>query len=148
MNKPIYLSMSVLDLSISERVKLCHTETDSFVIYVKTEYFYEDIADDVKKWFDTSNYHEDDRILLPIGQNKKAIALFKDELEGKIMKEFVALRAKIHSYLMDGNSEHEKSQRNKIIKREFMFTDYKDCQYNDEIILKLQQRFTSDHFNV
>ena len=49
---------------------------------------------------------------------------------------------------MDGNSEHEKSQRNKIIEREFMFTNYKDCQYNDEIILKLQQRFKSDHHNV
>ena len=97
MNKPIYLGMSVLDLSISDRVKLCHTETDSFVIYVKTGYFYEDIADDVKKWFNTSNYDENDKRLLPIGQNKKAIGLFKDELEGKIMKEFVALRAKIHS---------------------------------------------------
>ena len=69
-------------------------DTDSFVIYIKTEDFYEDIADDVKKWFDTSNCGEDDKRLLPIGENKKLIGLFKDELRGKIMKEFVGLRAK------------------------------------------------------
>ena len=69
-------------------------DTDSFVIYIKTEDFYEDIADDVKKWFDTSNCGEDDKRLLPIGENKKVIGLFKDELRGKIMKEFVGLRAK------------------------------------------------------
>ena len=69
-------------------------DTDSFVIYIKTEDFYEDIADDVKKWFDTSNCGEDDKRLLPIGENKKVIGLFKDELWGKIMKEFVGLRAK------------------------------------------------------
>ena len=69
-------------------------DTDSFVIYIKTEDFYEDIADDIKKWFDTSNCGEDDKRLLPIGENKKVIGLFKDELRGKIMKEFVGLRAK------------------------------------------------------
>ena len=69
-------------------------DTDSFVIYIKTEDFYEDIADDIKKWFDTSNCGEDDKRLLPIGENKKVIGLFKDELKGKIMKEFVGLRAK------------------------------------------------------
>ena len=65
-------------------------DTDSFIIYIKTEYFYEDIADDVEKWFDTSNYDEDDKIPLQIGKNKKVIGFFKDELGGKFMKELVA----------------------------------------------------------
>ena len=66
------------------KAKLCYMDTDSFVIYVKTEDFYEDIANDVKEWFDTSNY--DNNRLLPIGKNKKVIGLFIDELGGKIMK--------------------------------------------------------------
>ena len=109
MNKPVYLGMLILDVSktlmyafwydyikpkCKDRAKLCYMDTDSFVIYIKTEDFYEDIADDVKKWFDTSNCGEDDKRLLPIGENKKVIGLFKDELWGKIMKEFVGLRAK------------------------------------------------------
>ena len=73
-------------------------DTDSFVIHIKIEDFYEDIADDVEKWFDTSNYNEHDKRPLPIGKNKKVFALFKDELGEKIMKEFVVLRAKTYSY--------------------------------------------------
>ena len=68
-------------------------DTDSFVIYIKTEDFHKDIAGDVEKWFDTSNYDRKDERRLPIGKNKKAINLFKDELGGKSMTEFVALRA-------------------------------------------------------
>ena len=60
--------------------------TDSFVIYVITEDFYEDIANDVERWFDTSNYDYNDKRPLPIGKNKKVIGLFKEELEGKIVK--------------------------------------------------------------
>ena len=69
-------------------------DTDSFVIHVKTEDFYKDIADDVDKWFDTSKYDKNDNRPLPIGKNKKVIINFKDELDGKIIIEFVALRAK------------------------------------------------------
>ena len=61
-------------------------DTDSFIIHIKTEDFYEDIADDFEKWFDTLNYSNDDNRLLPIGRNKKVIILFKGELGGKIMK--------------------------------------------------------------
>ena len=43
-----------------ETAKICYTDTDSFVIHIKTEDFYEDIADDVEKWFDTLNYSKDD----------------------------------------------------------------------------------------
>ena len=64
-------------------------DTDSFAIHIKTEAFYEDIANDVEKWVDRSNYDEDDKRPLPIGKSKKVIGLFKDELSGRIMIEFV-----------------------------------------------------------
>ena len=73
--------------------KLCYTGTDSFIINIKTEYFYGDIVNDVDKRFDTSNY-EVNR-LLPKGKKKKVIGLMKDELGGNIMIEFAALRAKL-----------------------------------------------------
>ena len=108
------------------------------------------IANDVEKWFFTSNYDDKDKILLPIGKNKKVIGLFKDELGGKIMKEFVGLRAKTYAYLMDDDSEHKKAKGTKkcVIKRRLMFENYTDCLFNDKTILKSQQRFKSDCHNV
>ena len=96
MNKPIYLGLSILDISkilmyefwyeymkpkYGNDVKLCYMDTDSFVMNIKAKDFYQDIANDVEKRFDTSNY-EVDR-LLPIGKDKKVIGLMKDELEVK-----------------------------------------------------------------
>ena len=150
MNKPIYLGMSILDISktlmyefwydyikpkYQDKAKLCYMDTDSLVIHIKTEYFYEDIVNDVEEWFDTSNYDNDRP--LPICKNIKGIGLFKDELGGKIMKEFVALRAKTYPYLMDGDVEHKKAKGTKkcIIKRRLMFENYIDCLFNDKIIL-------------
>ena len=76
--------------------------------------------------------------------------MFKDELGGKIIKEFCALRAKTYSYLMDDGSEIKKSKGTKkcIIKRTAMFENYTICLFNDKIILKSQQRFKSDHHKV
>ena len=83
MNKPLYLSMSISDISktlmyefwqnyiipkYGDRAKLCYTDTNSFIIYIKTEDFFEDISNDVEKWFDTSNYNKKDKIPLPIGK--------------------------------------------------------------------------------
>ena len=143
MNKPIYLGMSVLDISktlmyefwydyikpkYGDRAKLCYTDTDSFIIHIITEDFFVDISDDVERWFDTSNYDENDKRPLPIGMNKKVYGFFKDELGGKIMKEFVALRAKTYAYLMDDDSEHKRSKETKkcVIKRRLMFENYTD----------------------
>ena len=85
--------------------------------------FFEDIANDVERWFDTSNYDKNDKIPLQIGVNKKVIGLFKDELGGKIIKEFYALRAKTYTYLMDDDKEKQKAKKIKkcIIKRRLMF---------------------------
>ena len=88
----------------------------------------------MKKWFDTSNFDIKDERLLPIGKNKKVIGLFKDELGGKIIIEFCALRAKAYAYLMEDESEHKNAKRTKkyIIKRELMFEHYKDSLFNDK----------------
>ena len=106
MNKPLYLGMSLLDISktllyefwyeytnskYEDRVKLCYTDTDSFIIYIKIEDFFEDISNDVEGWFDTSNYDKNVKRPLPIGKNKKVPGIFKDELGGKIIAEFVGL---------------------------------------------------------
>ena len=128
MNKPVYLGMSILDISktlmyefwynyikpkYGDRAKLCYTDTDSILIHIITEDFYKDIANDVEKWFDASNYDENDDRPLPIGRNKKVFDLFRDELGGKIIKEFCALRAKTYAYLMDDDSESKKAKGTK-----------------------------------
>ena len=124
-----------------DNVKLCYMDTDSFIMHIKAEDFYKDIADDVEKRFDTSNY-ECDRPL-PEGKNKKVIGLMKDELRGTIMTEFVALRPKTYSYLMD-DGESDKNAKGTRLK----FNDYKDCLLNNEIILNSQQRFKSERHNL
>ena len=85
--------------------KLSYMDIDSFVIYIETEDFYKDIADDVEKWFDTSNYNENDKRPFTIGKNKKIPGLFTDESNGNFMKKFVALRAKIYAYLMEDDTQ-------------------------------------------
>ena len=110
MNKPIYLGQAILDLSkiimyefhydymipkYGDKLKLCYIDTDSFVYDIVTKDFYKDIAGDVEKRFDTSGYLDRP---LPIGLNIKVIVLMKDELGGKIMREFVFLRPKSYSY--------------------------------------------------
>ena len=110
---------------------------------IKTEDFYKDIANEVEKRFDTSNYEVDRP--LSIGKNKKVIGLMKDELGAKVITEFVTLRPKTYSYLKDDCKEDKKAKGTKIcvIKRMIKFNDYKNYLLKDEIVLKLQQRFKS-----
>ena len=165
MNKLIYLGFSILDLSkivmyefwydyikpkYDEKAKLCYMDTDSFIIHIRTKDFYKDIADDVEKRFDTSNYEAALNRPLPTGKNKNVIGLMKDELGGKIMTEFVALRPKPYSYLMDDDSEAKKAKGTKkcVIKRMLKSLHYKDCLMNNKVVLKSQQRFKSERHNV
>ena len=84
-----------------DRAKLCYTDTDSFIIYIETENLFEDISNDVERWFDTSNYSKNAKRPLPIDKNKNVPGLFKDELEGKIIIELVGLRPKTYAYLIE-----------------------------------------------
>ena len=129
-------------------VRLCYMDTDSFIMNIKTNDFYKDIANDVENRFDTSNYEANRP--LPTGKNKRVIGLMKDELGGKIITEFVTLRPKRYSFLTDDGKEDKKAKRTKkcVMKKIIKFNDYKKCLLNNEIILKSQQRFISNKHGV
>ena len=163
MNKPVYLGQTILDLSkivmyefhydymipkYGDRLKLCYMDTDSLVYHIKTEDFYADIADDVQTRFDTSGYIPDRP--LPVGLNKKVIGLMKDELGGKIMTEFVALRPKLYSYKkLDGSEDKKCKGINKcVIKKTLTFDDYKTCLFSDSTEYRSQLMFTSTKHEV
>ena len=163
MNKPIYLGFSILDISkilmyefwydymkskYGNNVKLCYMDTDSFIMNIKKEGFYKDIANDIEKRFDTSNYEVNRP--LPTENNKKVIGLMKDELAEKIITEFVTLTPKTYSYLTDDGQEDKKAKVTKkcAIKRMIKFNDYKNCLLKNEVTLKSQQRFISKKHDV
>ena len=163
MNKPIYLGLSILEISktlmyeswydymkpkYNNDAKLCYMYMDSFIMNIKTNDFYEDIASDVENSFDTSNYAVNRP--LPTGKNKKIIGLMKDELGGKIITEFVTLRPKTYSFLTDDGKEDKKAKRTKkcIIKKMIKFNDYKKCLLDDEVMHKSQQRLISKKHDV
>ena len=139
MNKPTYLGSSILEISktlmyefwydymkpkYDTNIKLCYIDIDSFIMNIKTNDFYKDISNDVENRFDTSNYEVNRR--LPTGKNKKVIGLMKDELGGKIITEFVALRPKTYSFLTGDGKEDKKAKGTKkcIIKKMIKFNDY------------------------
>ena len=172
MNKPIYLGLSILEISkilmyefwydyikpkYNDHVRLCIMDTDSFVMHIKTNDFYKDIASGIENRFDTSNYEVNTsetsalaRRPLPTGKNKKIIGLMKDELGGKIITEFVTVRPKTCSFLTDDGKEDKKAKGTKkcVIKKMIKFNDYKKCLLNGQIILKSQQRFISNKHDV
>ena len=93
----------------TEKAKLCHMNTDSFMLYMKIEDIYADITKDFKTRFDSSNYELDRP--LPKGKNKKVIGLMKKELGGKRLKEFTTLRGKTYRYLTDNKDEEKKHKK-------------------------------------
>ena len=140
MNKPIYLGLSILDISkitmyefwydyvkikYQDRARLCDMDTDSFVVNIKAKDFYKDMSQDVNKRFDTSNYTFDRP--LPTGINKKVIGLMKDELGRDIITEFVALRPKAYSYVTNNFIEMKKAKGTKkcVVNKMLRFEDYK-----------------------
>ena len=163
MNKPIYLGLSILDISkitmyefwydyvkikYQDRARLCYMDTDSFVVNIRTKDFYKDISQDVNKRFDTSNYTFDRP--LSTGINKKVIGLMKDELGGDIITEFVALSSKAYSYITNDFIEMKKAKGTKkcVVNKMLRFNDYKKCLFDNGKVLKLQQRFKSENHEV
>ena len=126
MNKHVYLGISILELSkilmneflydyvkpkYGERWKLSYMDTDSFIVYIKADDVYKDIAEDVETRFDTSNYELD--IPLP---KEKSNWINENKLEGKFMTKFVVLRGKMSSYLTEQMTVVKtKNKRHKMV---------------------------------
>ena len=165
MNKTVYLGQAILDISktlmyefwydylkrkYGDKAQLCYMDTDSFIIHIVTEDFYKDIVDNVNDWFDTSAYDKEDNRPLPIEINKKIIGKFKDELNGKIMTEFCAPKAKTYSFTTDDNEETKRTKGTQkcVIKKDLTFENYKESVLGNKTIKRSQLPFKSDHHYV
>ena len=143
-DKPVYLGMCILDLSktlmydfhynyikqkYGDKAKLLLTDTDSLMYEIQTEDFYKDISGDVKDRFDTSGYPPDHPSGIPSGFNKKVLGMFKDEVNGNVIDEFVGLRAKLYSYKMFEGEESKKCKgvKKSVVKKSITHEDYKTC---------------------
>ena len=143
-DKPVYLGMCILDLSktlmydfhynyikqkYGDKAKLLLTDTDSLMYEIQTEDFYKDINGDVKDRFDTSGYPPDHPSGIPSGFNKKVLGMFKDEVNGNVIDEFVGLRAKLYSYKMFEGEESKKCKgvKKSVVKKSITHEDYKKC---------------------
>ena len=163
MNKPVYLGMSILDLSktlmydfhynyikpkYGNKAKLLFTDTDSLLYEIQTEDFYKDISGDVRDRFDTSEYKEGHPSGIPTGINKKVLGMFKDEAAGKIIKEFVGLRSKLYSFKMDEGKENKRCKgiKKAVVERTIRHEDYKTCLTTGKEQLRRQNIIRSyDH---
>ena len=68
-----------------------YTDTDSLIIEIKTDDFYNDVKTKLITVFNTSDYPKDKAYNMPL-VNKKVLVKFKEELNGQIMGEFIGLR--------------------------------------------------------
>ena len=161
MNKPLYLDMSILDISKTlmykfwydyikpkyrDRVKLCYTDTDSFIINI----FFSIFLMMLKNGLTRLTMIKMIKRPLPIGKNKKVLGLFKDELGEEVITEFVALRPEAYSYLNDYGNDHKKAKATKkcVKKQKLMFQNFKDCLFNNKNVSGSQQRFKSYNHDV
>ena len=132
-----------------DKIRLCYTDTGSFIMHIKTYDFYKDISANVNKWFDTSNFNKNDNRLFEIGKNKKVVGKFKDELGGKIMTNFYGLRAKTYSFLIDDftNDDYDKNRigikkakgtKKCVVKRKILFNNYLDSPFKNKALYRSQ----------
>ena len=143
-NKPVYLGMSILDLSKSlmydfhynyiktkygDNAKLLFTDTDSLAYEIRTNDFYKDINPYIEKLFDTSDYPTNHPSGIKTELNSKVLGMFKDEASGKQIVEFVGLRAKLTSYkMLDGSVDKKcKGVTKNVTKGNIQFDDYREC---------------------
>ncbi|KAL4104412.1 hypothetical protein QTP88_004104 [Uroleucon formosanum] len=146
--QPIYIGMCILDLSkmlmydfyyniikkkYGNRVRLLYTDTDSLILEIKTNDFYQDIKINLDH-FDTSDYPKDNIYGLPL-VNKKVLGKFKDELNGKIMTEFIGLRSKLYSHrILDTEKEIKKAKgvKKNVVENKICFNDFENCLLTKE----------------
>ncbi|XP_063537662.1 uncharacterized protein LOC134747016 isoform X1 [Cydia strobilella] len=157
LDKPIYIGFTVLELSKSHmydfhysvfkpmygnRLQLCYTDTDSYIYHIQTKNYYNDLKTSLLPYFDTSNYSIDNVHRLPI-QNKKVPGLFKDELDGKYIIEFVGLRSKLYCVKTNEDVIQKAKGVSKSVIREFGIRHYEKSLIRGDVIKKKNILFRS-----
>lgn len=157
-NKPIYVGFSILDLSkylmyefhydimlakYGDKLSLCYQDTDSKIYDIETDDFYEDVKNDLefKKYFDFSDYPKDHPLYDET--NKKIIGKFKDELNGKIMEEFVGLKPKQYAFKVDGEEKKKSKGVKKSVTKTLKLDDFKKCLFENKVVRKEQNMIRS-----
>ena len=147
LNKPIYVGVSILDLSklhmykfyydvlkekYKDNIRLIYTDTDSFVIHTQTDDIYDDFKD-INKHMDFSGYDKEHKCYDPI--NKKVLGKFKDEVDGKIITHFIGLKPKSYSFKVYKQEKEEKKSKGIVkhkVKKELNFIKYLETLNNNE----------------
>ncbi|XP_054275117.1 uncharacterized protein LOC128994527 [Macrosteles quadrilineatus] len=157
-NKPIYVGMSVLDISktflydfhynvlkkkYGNRVRVEYTDTDSLNVAIVTNDVYEDVKSMIEH-FDTSDYKENNLYGMP-RVNKKVLGKWKNELTGVVMREFVGLRSKMYAYKDEKKKSGKKAKgvKKSVVKHELTFDDYKTCLFDSVDIYKTMNSIRS-----
>lgn len=163
MDKPISVGMSVLDISkvlmyefyydhiqrkYGKNVQMLYTDTDSFVLEVKTDCFYSDMRGTIEM-YDTSDFPAVNVYNIP-HHNKKVPGKFKDELNGRIMTEFVGLRSKMYAIRVDNEDKIKKAKGIKkyVLNKKISFADYLNCIKENCTVIKSQNTFQSKKHEV
>ena len=147
LNKPAYIGMCILELSkvlmyefhydyiknkYGNNSRLLFTDTDSLMYEIKTEDVYEDFSND-KEMFDFSNYSTKSKYY--DNSNKLVVGKIKDETTGVAIEEFVGLKPKMYSYLVNDNSEHKKAKGvNRNVVATISHNEYKDVLLNNKCL--------------
>ena len=162
-NQPIYIGVAILDISktlmydfyyrlkerYGDRIKLLYTDTDSLIISAQTTDFYDDMREMIDE-FDTSDYKKDNIYGLP-QVNKKVLGKFKDEMNGKLLEEFIGLASKLYSnkdFASNDEMKKAKGVKKNIIKNQITHNDYKICLENNIIKSIKQKMIRSKKHNI
>lgn len=147
-NKPIYIGLSVLDLSKTtmyeyhydimipqfrpENLKLMYMDTDSFIYLIKTKNLFVDMLE-MLEHMDTSDYPIDHPCFSLT--NKKVLGKFKDEMKGEIIDKFIALRAKMYAISRkDKEIKKIKGISKSVVKNHIRFEHYEESLFSQTTI--------------
>ncbi|VDI75580.1 Hypothetical predicted protein [Mytilus galloprovincialis] len=113
-----------------DKIRVCFSDTDSFLYHVETEDVYEDMHQ-YQDMYDTSDYPPE-HFLHDI-ENKKVIGKFKDETSGTPISEFVGLRSKMYSFSFEGGEKHTAKGVTKTASRKLKHEMYKNCLFDKTV---------------
>ena len=161
LNKPIYIGMTVLDLSkrsmyhffydhlkelYSDNVSLLFTDTDSLFISCKCEDLFQDMYD-YAHLFDTSDFPKDHFLQSDI--NKKVMGKMKSETNEKCISEYCGLRSKMYAFSCDGKEDKRaKGIAKVVVKKDLKLQHYKDVLFNDSQLVSRMNTFRSHNHKI